>query len=165
MSSANVLRTGIKRTSHLPAGTGPVTSNAMAEVMHSMNRKLVAVPLAIGVLVSASCLKTVEPNVCTAVAYAGIYITLQDRFDDSPPPFTGVWARAVQGTYRDSTTEVFTNSETGVQSVALVYERKGTYDVTVHANGYEDFTQDAVFVSADECHVVPVQINARLVKQ
>lgn len=137
----------------------------MVEVMRSMNRKLVAVPLVIGVLASASCLKTVEPNLCTAVAYAGIYITLQDRFDDSPPPFKGVWARAVQGTYRDSTTEVFVNAETGIRSVALVYERKGTYDVTVHADGYTDFSQNSVLVTADECHVVPVEITARLVKQ
>ena len=146
-------------------GTGPAISSDTNEGLKHMNRKLIAVPLAVAILASASCLKTTEPQFCTAVAYAGIYVTIQDRFDDSAPPFTGVWARAVQGTYRDSTTEVFTSSETGVASVALVYERKGTYDVTVHANGYADFEQRAVFVSANECHVVPVQITARLVKQ
>lgn len=130
-----------------------------------MIRKLTAVAVLGATFVAGSCLRELEaPIACTAVAYAGIYVSVQDRFDDAPPPFVGIWARAVQGTYRDSTTESFTNNATGAVTVALAYERKGTYDVTVHADGYVDFQQNGVLVTADECHVVPVEIVARLVK-
>ena len=131
-----------------------------------MTRRIsLAVVLAV-VAVSGSCRKfSTEPGlVCTAVAIAGIYINVQDRLTDTPQPFTGLWARAVDGTFRDSSAMAFTNPQTGVVSIALVYERPGTYDVTVNANGYQQFVRTGVVVTKGECHVNPVEIVARLLK-
>ncbi|MDA1080669.1 MAG: hypothetical protein O2973_03175 [Gemmatimonadetes bacterium] len=139
----------------------------MAEVVNGMMRRfsVVAATLAVG-LVSSSCAKSLtDPGfACTAVAIAGVYVTVQDRLTDSPPPFTGLWARARDGTYVDSTTMSFPSSVVGAVSVPLAYERTGTYTVTVHVDGYQEWERTGVVVTEDECHVIPVSLNARLDK-
>jgi hypothetical protein len=44
------------------------------------------------------------------------------------------------------------------------FEREGTYDVWVTAPGYQTWLRENVTVGADECHVIPVRLTARLVR-
>ena len=41
-------------------------------------------------------------------------------------------------------------------------ERKGTYDVKIKSPGYRDWTQSGIIVTANECHVNPVTVTAKL---
>ena len=52
--------------------------------------------------------------------------------------------------------ESFSNSLVGAG------ERAGTYDATVTATGYAAWTSEDIFVTEDECHVIPVSISAEL---
>ena len=47
-------------------------------------------------------------------------------------------------------------------ALSAAHERPGTYTVTVSKPGYRDFTQSNIVVGADVCHVITVQITARL---
>ncbi len=131
-----------------------------------MSRTFITMAAIAAAVTSQSCRKfSTDPGlVCTQVAIAAVYVRVEDRLNDTPPPFVGLWARAVDGNYRDSTTMSFTNQQTGAVSMALAYERPGTYTVTVHANGYLDYERTGVVVTKDECHVIPVEVVARLSK-
>jgi len=124
--------------------------------------------LAAGVLLlgAATCDSPVKGAgvVCTEEARAGITLTIVDSLTGTADALTGLWARAVAGTYRDSTTMNFGNSETGTANMALAYEHAGTFVVTVHATGYQDWTKPGVVVAGDTCHVIGVALAARLVK-
>ncbi|MGI8617926.1 MAG: hypothetical protein ACR2L6_02410, partial [Gemmatimonadaceae bacterium] len=63
---------------------------------------------------------------------------------------------ATEGSYKDS---VGVNA--GGQLVAAG-ERAGRYTVTVGHAGYVPFTQSPVVVNEDQCHVIPVTVQARL---
>lgn len=41
-------------------------------------------------------------------------------------------------------------------------ERPGTYTVTVSKPGFRDWQRAGIVVTADECHVHPVELSARL---
>lgn len=43
-------------------------------------------------------------------------------------------------------------------------ERAGTYAVTIGRPGYSTFSQSEVVVTRDECHVIGVRLEARLVR-
>ena len=101
--------------------------------------------------------------VCTEEARAGITLTIVDSLTGTADGLAGLWARAVAGAYRDSTTVNFGNSETGTANMALAYEHAGTFVVTVHANGYGDWNKVGVVVPAGICHVTGVILTARLV--
>ena len=49
--------------------------------------------------------------------------------------------------------------------LAAAGERAGTYDVKIGRPGYSTFTRTGVRVTRNECHVNPVLLEARLLKQ
>ena len=102
--------------------------------------------------------------VCTAIAAAGLNVTVVDSLTGQPTAFSGLWARAREGSYTDSSAMAFTDVQTGAVRMALAYERAGTYVVTVHAAGYADWTKAGVTVTKGVCHVTGVLLTARLVK-
>lgn len=116
---------------------------------------------------AAACGSVYDPGddlVCTTEARAAINLTVVDSLTGQPAAFTGLFARAVDGTYADSTTNFFTNPGNGTVAAGLAYERKGTYTVTVRAAGYQDWTKTGVNVTAGECHVNGAVLTARLVR-
>jgi len=116
---------------------------------------------------AAACTSPTGPSngiICTAIAAAGINITVVDSLTGAPAAFTGLWARAVDGAFRDSTASAFTNPQAGTVTMALAWERRGTFTVTVHADGFRDWNKTGVVVTADECHVTGVQLTARMAK-
>jgi hypothetical protein len=59
----------------------------------------------------------------------------------------------------------FVDSLIGRDSVVSggVFERTGTYRLTLSAPGYQDWTRDGVVVTKDQCHVQTVKLRALLV--
>lgn len=124
-----------------------------------------AVRLGVAFAVAAvACRAPADPGfACTTEARAGINVTVVDSLTGKAESFTGLWLRARDGSYVDSTTMAFPDAM-GQMRMAAAYERKGTYAVTVHADGYRDWSKLNVVVTADRCHVIPVQLTARLAK-
>lgn len=136
-----------------------VSTRASAPVVAT----LTVAALALGALACGKAVNDPGGLVCTTEARAAISVTMVDSLTGSAAGMTGTWARAVDGAYRDST-GFFTPPGVSGASAGLAYERAGTYAVTVHANGYRDWTKSGVVVTAGECHVNGVQLTARLLK-
>jgi hypothetical protein len=104
------------------------------------------------------------PYFCTTEARAAVSLVIVDSLTNKGDALTGLWARAVDGTYRDSSVMTFSDQSLQAMRMALAYERQGTYTVTVHATGYQDWTKSGVLVTADQCHVNGVSLTAKLVR-
>ena len=130
---------------------------------HSILVATAAIPVAFGLACSPA---ATEPDgvVCTLSAAAGINLTIVDSLTGQPVALTGLWARAREGSYVDSTIAAFTDPQSGAVRMAMVYERRGTYAVTVHANGFQDWNKNGVVVTGDVCHVIGVPLTARMAK-
>ncbi|MES2177119.1 MAG: carboxypeptidase-like regulatory domain-containing protein [Gemmatimonadota bacterium] len=96
-------------------------------------------------------------QVCTTEARAGITISVRDSVTDA---LAGRGSRiiATSGSYAD--TARFSGNQDG--PFALVYERAGTYVVTVEQTGYKTWTKSGVEVTKAVCHVNGVDLVARL---
>jgi hypothetical protein len=103
-----------------------------------------------------------EPVVCTDIAMAAINVKVLDSASGLGLSFSNLWARARDGTYTDSTLVPFTIAANAPRTFGLAYEREGTYEVTVRAAGYREWTRPNVVVKRDECHVIPVALTAYL---
>ena len=121
------------------------------------------------VLALAACKGTTAPSdggvVCPAIAVAGIKVPLVDSVTNLSGPFTGGWARARSGTFTDSTTTMLDDPVTGYNAFYLAWSRAGTYDVTIHMNGYKEWTRSNVVVlQQNTCFVSTTTVLARLLK-
>lgn len=119
-------------------------------------------------LVAAGSLSCNRPGLdarfaCTQVAVAGVTVTVVDSATGGPKLFTGLWARARTGSYVDSLGLDLGDVQKGAITMSLAYEHKGTYQVDVHADGYQLWTKSDVVVTGDQCHVTTVALTARLV--
>jgi hypothetical protein len=98
-------------------------------------------------------------GVCTADFRFGVVVEVRDAVTGAPA------ADGARLTVRDG--EYVETTEARVPSPDALFlqgagERAGTYDVTVQKSGYQDWTRTGVRVREDECHVIPVQLDARL---
>lgn len=121
------------------------------------------------VLALAACKGTTAPSdggvVCPAIAVAGIKVPLVDSVTNLSGPFTGGWARARSGTFTDSTITMLDDPVTGYNAFYLAWSRAGTYDVTIHMNGYKEWTRSNVVVlQQNTCFVSTTTVLARLLK-
>jgi len=94
---------------------------------------------------------------CTEEARAGLNITVKNAANNQVLG-TGIKIIAKDGNYTE--TLEFFNANNPVFSGA--WERAGTYLVTVSGVGYTTFVSDAITVTADECHVIPQQLQVVL---
>jgi hypothetical protein len=101
--------------------------------------------------------------VCTAEARAALSVSLTDSLTGAST-FTNVTVVASEGQYADSVKLAVYPDAIYSTSIPLAYERRGTYNVQVRAAGYAPWIKNGVVVSADECHVTPVALTARLVR-
>ncbi len=92
---------------------------------------------------------------CTTNFVYGINATAVDGLTNASLT-SGAYLVATEGSYKDS---VGVNA--GGQLVAAG-ERAGRYTVTVGHAGYVPFTQSPVVVNEDQCHPIPVTVQARL---
>jgi hypothetical protein len=94
---------------------------------------------------------------CTEEARAGLNITVKDAVSNQ---FLGegITVKATYGNYVEMLDLL--NGNNPVFSGA--WEREGIYVVTVSGAGYITFVSDAITVTADECHVIPKQLQVVL---
>lgn len=101
--------------------------------------------------------------VCTEEARPALMVGITDSLTGATSGFTGVTIRAIEGAYADSVVmPMYPDQFNG--PVALAYERRGTYTVSVSASGYATWSKTGVVVDGDQCHVSTVSVTARLVR-
>lgn len=96
------------------------------------------------------------PIACTEEFRYGITIEVRDG-GTGEPAAVGAEGTLTEGDYVEALM-VF-----GEDLLLGAGERAGTYDVLITKQGYEDWTASRVTVTADECHVHPVSLQANLV--
>lgn len=94
---------------------------------------------------------------CTSDSRPGIAVMVLDSSTRTPLVSNSVLVIASEGMYADTAQAVSENAET-----FLVYERAGTYNVQVEAEGYHPWARANIRVSEDACHVKSVSLVARL---
>jgi hypothetical protein len=103
-------------------------------------------------------------RVCTEEARPGLLVAISDSIAPAIRTFTNVSVVAREGAYRDSVFVALHPSPLTMTQIPLAYERAGTYEVTVRANGYRPWVRGTIVVQRDQCHVVSVPITARLAR-
>jgi len=113
--------------------------------------------LSLAILGTATACSTPGGIECTLEARSIMTITVTDSISG---------AQITQGLSGNVTEGNFTANMNvfGSQLVPDVYERAGTYNVTVNATGYKTWQKNGVVVTKDVCHVQTVQTTAKLVK-
>ncbi len=93
--------------------------------------------------------------ICTAEAVFGIQVDVLDG--SGAPAAQGATGVAVEDAFAD-TLMIF-----DAVRMAGVVERPGTYEVTVSKPGFVTWSARNITVTADECHVIPVTLQANLI--
>ena len=97
---------------------------------------------------------------CTLLLTPGIRFDIRDSITGNM--FTGPGTVfAAEGTFVDSLNFTSLPSRIGIP---LVHERPGTYNVSVRAEGYDEWSKSNVTVTAGQCHVNTVSLNVLLQK-
>ena len=100
--------------------------------------------------------------VCTTEARAGITVTVTDSATGTSANLTSLSISARYGSVRDSVFYATIPPGAGAFAQGLAYERAGTWDVRITADGYKPWAALGVVVGADLCHVIGVPLSARL---
>ncbi len=94
---------------------------------------------------------------CTEEARAGLNVTVKDAITNQVLG-NGITVTAKDINYTENLE--FYNENNPVFSGA--WERQGTYIITVSGAGYIPFVSESITVKADECHVIPQQLQVIL---
>ena len=104
------------------------------------------------------------PVACTDDLRFGLNVTVVDSLTNTPPPSATLIARTTAAVDSVGPRSPFLTGQGAVLILSAAPERPGTYALTVRAAGYRDWMRTGVQVTADECHVHPVALTARLQK-
>jgi hypothetical protein len=99
--------------------------------------------------------------ICTTEAKAGLNIIVKDALSGEFLS-EGVTVIAQEGDYSE-TLQLLTWDNTAIFIGA--WERKGTYDIMVTKDGYQTFTSAPITVTADICHVIPVEFTVEMIPE
>lgn len=113
----------------------------------------------IGALAMGGC-DVLSPQFCTTDFRWGIEVRIFDADTGAP------LADSATLTLRDGSWTEVVDAPVWVPSDELLMgagERGGTYDVTVERPRYQAWSRSGVRVEEDECHVIPVALDAPLV--
>jgi hypothetical protein len=117
-----------------------------------------------GALIVSACTSITGDRACTADFRYGLTVTVQDSLTSAAPG--SALLIATSGLYVDSVGPhapvQWVPTQPPVLQLNTAGERAGTYALTVRASGYRDWVRTGVRVTADECHVRPVALTARL---
>ena len=118
-----------------------------------------------GAVVLSACTSSLDGiPVCTDDFRHGLSVTVVDSVTSAPPASAVLIARS--GAFVDSvgpaTPHPVVQNGPPVLLLFSAGERAGTYDLTVRAPGYRDWTRNGVNVTEDECHVRLTEVTARL---
>ena len=101
------------------------------------------------------CLITDDGGViCTEVFVYGVKVALTHA--DTGEAITGATLTLTEGDYSEPMQELSPGHYAGAG------ERAGTYTLTVEVDGFETQTIGDIVVDADECHVIPVNLDVEL---
>lgn len=98
---------------------------------------------------------------CTENFVFGLQVAVQDSSTGSAAA-SGAQLIAQDGAWADTVGFPPNRPDLDVQPLVSAGERPGTYTVTVRKGGFRDWQRTGVVVTADECHVHPVELTARL---
>lgn len=119
-----------------------------------------ALGLALGACKSSSLPVT---TACTPNLLPALRVTVVDARTGAPPQSATLIARSEAFVDSVGPISPYTPVVPGVVLVlTAATERPGTYDLTVHAPGYREWTRTGVRVTADPCHVRQVDLTAEL---
>jgi len=120
--------------------------------------------LALLTVAAAAMRGCITGTVCTTQFVYGINITVVDSATADPP--SEATLLATSGTFTDSVGPRAPSQWVANGPLVLVLstagERAGAYSVTVRSPGYRNWTRTGIRVTANECHVNPVNLTARL---
>lgn len=117
---------------------------------------------ALSVLAVAGCdLLDSSATICTANFVFGLVVAVQDSSTGAPAA-SGAQLIAQDGTWADTVGFPPSRPDLDAQPLVSAGERAGSYAVTVRKAGFQDWQRTGVVVTADECHVHPVELTARL---
>lgn len=102
----------------------------------------------------AACGDSTGP-VCTTEFVYGLNITVRDGA--GAPAAEGATGTAVDGNHTETLMVLDDHTLVGAG------ERPGTYDITIDKVGYMTWSAENVRVTADECHVIGVSLEANLI--
>jgi hypothetical protein len=97
----------------------------------------------------------IDPPSCTLDARAGLALTVVDSMTGQPITSPSL-VIAQAATFAD------TGHSFNGPTYYLLFERAGTYDVTVNHSDYHIWHRTGVVVTADRCHVQRVTMTAAL---
>ena len=118
--------------------------------------------LALAVLTTAGCgVLDSSELYCTGNFVFGLVVAVQDSSTGAPAA-SGVQLIAQDGAWADTVGFPPNRPDLDAQELVSAGERPGTYTVTVRKAGFRDWQRTGVVVTADECHVHPVELTARL---
>ena len=130
--------------------------------------KQVALSLCAAAVVAAGCEQTTTPastRFCTPNIVFGLGVTVVDSLTGVAPASALLIARS--GAFVDSVgpepSRVWYEGGPPAIQLYAAMEREGTYDLTVRAPGYADWSRTGVRVERDDhCHVRTSTVTARL---
>jgi hypothetical protein len=99
--------------------------------------------------------------ICTGVFLHGLEVTVQDSMTGAPSA-SGAQLIARDGAYADTMGFPPNRPDLDAQLLRGAGERPGTYTATVRKAGFVDWVRSGIVVTADDCHVRPVALTARL---
>jgi hypothetical protein len=102
--------------------------------------------------------------VCTEEARPALMVGLADSLTGSTTGFTNVTIVAADGAFADTVVMPVYPGDPYNGPVPLAYERRGTFAVSVRADGYTPWSKPGVLVTGDQCHVSTVFLTARLAR-
>lgn len=118
--------------------------------------------LAIALLTAGGCDVLDNPGAaCTANFVFGLEVMVQDSSTGAPAA-SGAQLIAQDGPWADTVGFPPNRPDLDARPLVSAGERPGTYAVTVRKSGFRDWQRSGVVVRADECHVHPAQLTARL---
>lgn len=119
--------------------------------------------VAIALLAAAGCdlLDNNAGVACTENFAFGLQVAVQDSSTGAPAA-SGAQLIARDGAWADTVAFPSNRPDLDAQPLVSAGERPGTYTVTVRKAGFRDWQRTGVVVTADECHVHPVDLTARL---
>lgn len=94
---------------------------------------------------------------CTQEARAGLNVTVKDAETNN---YLGLGTSVIanEGDY----SEALEYMEGIIPTFAGAWEREGNYILTVSAEGYVSYFSEIITVTADECHIIPQQVEVLL---
>ena len=128
--------------------------------MSAKQKVIFGLTLLLPFLFLASCEDPIVPlAICSDEYKYGLEIRVIDK-DTGGPTGLGAYAVVTDGDYEERAL-CEDRGPLGVAAVAAG-ERKGTYYITIDAEGYLVWTRENVRVTGDRCHVTTVHLDAEL---